>query len=91
MLASKKSSRMPGWHPPDSDSGMVQYDESTIHVSNDANACFFQDSTGQNVALTSEGETKTMFRRNRGKRAESWVPGTILICIKQHSGRSDWQ
>ena len=38
----KKSSRMPSWHPPDSDSGMVQDDETTIKVHNDANACFFR-------------------------------------------------
>ena len=42
----KNSSRMPSWHPPDSESGMVQDDESTIKVHNDANACFFQDSAG---------------------------------------------
>ena len=42
LLASEKhSSRMPSWHPPDSDSGMVRDDESTIQVHNDANACFF--------------------------------------------------
>ena len=33
---------MPSWHPPDCDSGMVQDDESTIKVHNDANACFFR-------------------------------------------------
>ena len=41
MLASiTNSSRMPSWHPPDSDSGMVQDDH------NDANVCFFLDSAG---------------------------------------------
>ncbi len=33
---------MPSWHPPDSDSGMVQEGESTIKLHNDANACFFR-------------------------------------------------
>ena len=33
---------MPSWHPPDSESGMVQDDESTIQVHNDADACFFR-------------------------------------------------
>ena len=33
---------MPSWHPPDSDSRMVQDDESTLKVHNDANACFFR-------------------------------------------------
>ena len=45
FLASKKilKERMPSWHPPDSDSGMVRDDESTIiKVNNDANACFFR-------------------------------------------------
>ena len=32
---------MLSWHPSDSDSGMVQDDESSIKVHNDANACFF--------------------------------------------------
>ena len=41
VLASKKnSSRMPSWHPPDSDSGMVQDDESTIKVHNNAKTRF---------------------------------------------------
>ena len=35
VLASKKFfSRMPSWHPPDSDSGSVQDDESIIKVCN---------------------------------------------------------
>ena len=34
------SSRMPSWHPPDSDSGMVQDDESTIKVHNNAKTRF---------------------------------------------------
>ena len=38
----KNSSRMPSWHPPDSDSGMVRDDESTITVHNDTNTCFFR-------------------------------------------------
>ena len=43
LLTSKtNSSRMPSWHPPDSDSGMVQDDESTKKVHNNANACFFR-------------------------------------------------
>ena len=33
---------MPSWHPSDSESGMVQDEESTIKVNNDANACFFR-------------------------------------------------
>ena len=32
---------MPSWHSPDSDSGMVQDDESTIKVHNNAKSCFF--------------------------------------------------
>ena len=37
FLPSKKnSSRMPSWHPPDSDSVSVQDDESIIKVHNDA-------------------------------------------------------
>ena len=41
FLTSKKiSSRMPSWHPPDSDSGMVQDDESTIKVHNNAKTRF---------------------------------------------------
>ena len=41
FLASKKhSSRMPSWHPPDSDSGSVQDDESIIKVHNDAKPRF---------------------------------------------------
>ena len=31
---------MPSWHPPDSDSGMVQDDESIIKVHNIAKTCF---------------------------------------------------
>ena len=31
---------MPSWHPPDSDSGMVQDDESTIKVHNNAETRF---------------------------------------------------
>ena len=34
------SSRMASWHPPDSDSGMVQDDESTIKVHNNAKTRF---------------------------------------------------
>ena len=44
-------SRMPSWHPPDSDSGMVQDDESTIKVHNNANACFFRIPLDYNVCL----------------------------------------
>ena len=40
FLPSKKSSRMPSWHPPDSDSGSVQDDESIIKVHNDAKTRF---------------------------------------------------
>ena len=36
----KISSRMPSWHPPDSDSGMVQDDESIVKVHNDAETRF---------------------------------------------------
>ncbi len=37
FLPSKKNaSKMPSWHPPDSDSGSVQDDESIIKVHNDA-------------------------------------------------------
>ena len=42
LTSNKNSSRMPSWHPPDSDSGMVQDDDSTIKVHNNANACFFR-------------------------------------------------
>ena len=42
LTSKQNSSRMPSWHPPDSDSGMVQDDESTIKVHNNANACFFR-------------------------------------------------
>ena len=42
LVSKKNSSRMPSWHPPDSESGMVQDNESTIKVHNDANACFFR-------------------------------------------------
>ena len=41
FLPSKKnSSRMPSWHPPDSDSGSVRDDESIIKVHNDAKTRF---------------------------------------------------
>ena len=41
LLASKKnSSRMPSWHPPDSDSGSVHDHESIIKVHNDAKTRF---------------------------------------------------
>ena len=37
----KNYSRISIWHPPDSNSGMVQDDESTINVHNDAKSCLF--------------------------------------------------
>ena len=40
---------MSSGHPPNSDSGTVQDDESTINAHNDANACFFQDFAGLNA------------------------------------------
>ena len=41
FLAPKQiSSRMPSWHPPDSDSGSVQDDKSIIKIHNDAKTRF---------------------------------------------------
>ena len=40
LTSKKNSSRMPSWHPPDSDSGMVQDDESTIKFHNNAKTRF---------------------------------------------------
>ena len=40
LASTKNSSRMPSWHPPDSDSGMVQDDESIIKVHNIAKTRF---------------------------------------------------
>ena len=60
LLTSKQnSSRMPSWHPPDSESGMVQDDESTIKVHNDTNVCFFRIPLDYPPEyLGSPGETK---------------------------------
>ena len=40
LTCKKNSSRISSWHQPDSDSGMVQDDESTIKVHNDAKTPF---------------------------------------------------
>ena len=82
---------MPSWHPPDSDSGMVQDDESTIKVHNNANACFFKIPLDYNDFDTIHGRPA----RIHTAPAESTVDSTYCLpqalCEYARGDRESWR